>query len=780
MLALAVLLFRAATTGGAKMDAGSQSKSAANDARSRGESLQFEMCLSPHWVTGALLALGVALFVASQLLPGLPDRLVGQDLALLLTVASGLIWTLSLWRPLAGRWAIPVTLLIAIALSSRWLQTPGPLVLLPVPVSLSAALIGLPATGLVAVLASATLLWVQPDAMPDTLLAIALLLAIWATAGTMVAIYGPVHRVMRWAWQGYERTQRALEQARQRQVELRQALEDLAQANLQLTRLNVVAQRLRQAAEDARTAKEQFVANVSHELRTPLNMIVGFSEMILQAPQAYGDRLPPALLADLSVIRRNAEHLAELIDDVLDLSQIEAGQMALTKEHVHFAEVVQAAVVAVRPLFESKGLTLETDLPEDLPDVFCDRTRIREVLLNLLSNAGRFTERGGVRLCVSVREENLWVSVADTGPGIAADGVRKLFEPFQQADGSIRRRYGGTGLGLSISKGFIEMHGGEIGVESKESVGTTFTFCLPLVSATPAGGDFSRWLVPDWEYLQRTRPSAAPKTVVRPRLVICEEGRALQRLLSRYLDGAEIVPAETWEDALEELASTPSQALLLNELSLAGTMARLKSTSLPHDTPVLVCSVPGIDRAADALGVSDYLVKPISRDALLAALDDLETSELEGIPTHAGPAKTGHKTILIVDDEPEALRLFRRMLDSSGRNYRVLRARDGQRALHLLRQHQPDIVLLDLVMPNMDGFELLEAKRRDPALRDIPTIVISARDPAGQPIVSNALTVTRENGLSARQLVTCIKSLSELFAPTDPLADRAPTAAPVG
>jgi signal transduction histidine kinase/CheY-like chemotaxis protein len=715
---------------------------------------------------GVVLVVGVALFVVSQHLPELASRLAAQDLALLWVAASVLAWLIALWKPVLGRWAVLVALVFVSILSSRCLGSPAPLALLAVPVSLAAALIGLPAMVLIAAGTSALLLWAVPAGVVlNPVTTAALLLAIWATAGVMVTVYRPVSQVMRWAWERYERTQRALDQVRERQAELRQALEDLAQANLQLTRLNVVAQGLRQAAEDAHTAKEQFVANISHELRTPLNMIIGFSEMILQAPQAYGDNLPPALLADLTVIRSNAEHLAELIDDVLDLSQIEARQMALTKEHVQFAEIIQSAVVAVRPLFESKELYLETEMPGDLPPVFCDRTRIREVLLNLLSNAGRFTERGGVHLRVSREGNDLFVAVADTGPGIAADGVRKLFQPFQQVDGSIRRRYGGTGLGLSISKGFIEMHGGEIRVESEPGRGTILTFRLPLVTSTLAGDDFARWLVPSWEYLQRTHPSAAPMTVVRPRMVVLEAGNSLQRLLARYLDGAEIVSAETWEGALEQLASSPSQAFLINELSVGRTMARLKSTVLPYDTPVIVCSVPGLDHSAGVLGVSDYLVKPISREVLLAALDRLDGRG---------------KTVLIVDDEPEALRLFRRMLDSSGRGYRVLRARDGQTALYMLRQHQPDVILLDLVMPNLDGFELLEAKRRDPALCDIPTIVISARDPAGKPIVSSALTVTRGNGLSVHHLVTCIKTLSELLSPAGLPADPTPTAARAG
>src|SRR6185503_18004148 len=199
-----------------------------------------------------------------------------------------------------------------------------------------------------------------------------------------------------------------------------QALADLAQANLQMTRLNILAQGLRQAAEEARRAKEEFVANVSHELRTPLNMIIGFSETILQSPGAYGKKIPPALLADLMVIYRNAEHLSELINDVLDLSQVDAEKMALTKEQAQLGEIVEEATTAIRPLYTSKGLYLDVDIPENLPSIFCDRTRIREVLLNLLSNAGRFTERGGVHLRGWLKGNDVVVSVTDSGPGIAA------------------------------------------------------------------------------------------------------------------------------------------------------------------------------------------------------------------------------------------------------------------------------------------------------------------------------------------------------------------------
>jgi CheY-like chemotaxis protein len=239
----------------------------------------------------------------------------------------------------------------------------------------------------------------------------------------------------------------------------------------------------------------------------------------------------------------------------------------------------------------------------------------------------------------------------------------------------------------------------------------------------------------------------------------------LQRLLGRYLDGAEIVPTRSWEEALQELSESPSQALLVNDMSLGSAFQRLRATTLPYDALGMVCFVPGPDQPAGALGVSSYLVKPISRDTLLAALDYLELD---------------NKTILIVDDEPEALRLFRRMLDSSRQGYRVLRARDGLEAMDLAREHRPDAILLDLAMPNMDGFEFLEAKSQDSALKDIPVLVITARDPTGQPIVSNALTVTRGDGLSVHQLLTCIKTICEVLSPIDRSAAPMPTAVPPG
>jgi signal transduction histidine kinase/CheY-like chemotaxis protein len=722
-----------------------------------------ELTISPKLVSLVLLAWSLAFVFIGELQSSPSVWDISLRLSLSFFGAALLIWLLDWLLTQTSRWSAVTVLVLLVYLAYAWLNMPGTLTLMAIPIALAAALINAQAAIVAATGISALLLLLPRLSAVDPgrgALWVALI-AVWTILAVMVAMRTVVRQVARASWERFERAQSLLEGSRDRQVELKQALEDLGRANVQLTRLNVVAQELRQAAENARTAKEQFVANVSHELRTPLNMIVGFSEMIVQSPETYGPGIPPSLLADLAVIRRNAAHLAELIDDVLDLSQIEANQMALTKEHVRLEQIVESAVVAVRPLFDSKGLDLETEVQPDLPPCFCDPTRIREVLLNLLSNAGRFTERGGVRLRAWQEKGDVVVSVADTGPGMTDEDLAKLFRPFQQLDGSIRRRYGGTGLGLNISKRFIELHGGQIWVQSGVGRGTTFFFRLPMSLPAPAQGDFSRWLVPDWEYLEHPRPSAAPRTVVRPRYVVLEREDALSRLLTRYLDGAEIVPVAGIEEAIAELSRSPSQALLVNDAVVGGL--QLGAMTLPYGTPIITCSIPGRLESAGALGVSDYLVKPISRDALLSTLERLE---LRG------------NTVLIVDDEPEALRLFRRMLASGERTYRVLRAKNGQEALRLLRSASPDAMLLDLVMPQMDGFELLEIKNQDPALAGIPVVVTSARDPGGQPIVSHTLSVAREGGMSAPRVLACIKALSEILSPVGIPAGPAPAGPP--
>ena len=694
------------------------------------------------WSLSPLFPAAVVLYLIAA---AYPDPLRGTVPGLfLLLLSPAVVFLLHKARHLAAAVALVIGGFGVTLLLMTWSGLPEAVIILALPVGLAAVLIGLPCSIATAIACTFFLLAGEPGT--GEMLRYVAVLNVWAVIWLVWLTSRPLLLARQWFEASFEQSRAALEESRNYQFQLRRALDDLTDANHQLAQLHRLAHDLRGQADEARRSKEQFVANVSHELRTPLNMIIGFSEMAMYSPETYGPNIPQALLADLEIVLRNSRHLSSLIDDVLDLSQIDAGQMALMKEPVALSEILSAAITAVQPLFNAKGLSLQNDMPADLPPLNCDRVRIRQVLLNLLSNAGRFTEHGGVR--VSARQEGaqIIVSVADTGPGIKADEIDEIFKPFQQLDGSIHHHWTGSGLGLSISKHFVELHDGKMWLESAPGLGATFFFQLPVTEQlAPADGDMMRLFSPHLAYIERTHRPSLPVSADRPRLIIIEDGNALNRLLTRYLHGAELVTAASLEGAIVEIARIPAQALLINAASVSESLGRIeKEIALPYGLPVIVCSVPGIRDAAESLGVSDYLIKPISREALLTTLDRLAADA---------------KTILVVDDEPDVLRLFRRMLASAERSYRILRASSAFQARHMLREQRPDIVLTDLIMPEMDGFQLIAEMQADPDLRDIPIVVTSARDPSGQPIVSKSLAVIRGDGIAIPQLLASVTAL---------------------
>ena len=404
---------------------------------------------------------------------------------------------------------------------------------------------------------------------------------------------------------GLERAQVDVDEARTQRLELKQVEEDLLQATREQARLLERLKAMNQIAEEARQSKQEFIAKVSHELRTPLNMIIAYSELITQSPKLYGGRIPPALLADMAVILRNSQHLSKLVDDVLDLSQIDAGRMALSKSWVDLRAIAAEAAEAVRPLFQTKGLYLEVDTPATLPQVYCDPTRIRQVMMNLLSNAGRFTVEGGVSVRIWTTEDQLEFSVQDSGPGIDPRDQEHLFEPFQQIDASIRRSHGGSGLGLNISKQFVEMHEGHIWLQSRPGEGTTFHVSLPLAPAPidefepPAA---RRWIHPYDTYVPRTRPRVAPVPEVNARYVVMENGHTLERLLTRYMANVEAVRVQSIDEALRVLSESPARAFVVSSALLPQhSWPDAPWGKLPYDTPLLVCWLPS-DAAPEQLG----------------------------------------------------------------------------------------------------------------------------------------------------------------------------------
>ena len=402
-----------------------------------GPGFQSEMRLSPKWVIAILLALGLAFVFASSVPSDVSDRFNLALFALLFYMASAIAWLLNDWKTLLGRWATAIVLVALIYLGSGWLALPGLLTLLVIPTALAVPLIGLFATAIVALGESALLL------LPPIVYGIEVdwaetgvtLAAIWATVGVMHAVYHPVHQVARWSWDYFQRAQGLLEEARGRNAELVQALEGLASANRQLALTSERTGALRAIAEEAQRAKTAFVANVSHEFRTPLNMIIGLIDLMVETPEIYDVVLSPKMRQDLKVVHRNCEHLSNMINDVLDLTRMDAGRLALHRERVDLKEIVGRSVAAVCPLLENKRLALQTTIPDDLPKVYCDRTRIQQVILNLLSNAARFTERGGITIEVVQEDRRILVSVRDTGPGISPEDAARIFEPFWQGGG---------------------------------------------------------------------------------------------------------------------------------------------------------------------------------------------------------------------------------------------------------------------------------------------------------------------------------------------------------
>jgi CheY-like chemotaxis protein len=358
-------------------------------------------------------------------------------------------------------------------------------------------------------------------------------------------------------------------------------------------------------------------------------------------------------------------------------------------------------------------------------------------------------------------EGEVVISVRDTGPGISAADRERIFEPFRQAGDSNLRRRDGSGLGLAISRRFVELHGGRIGVESEFGQGSTFWFTIPIAEDPSAarGGALTRWFDVYHPYEPRQRPSRAPVAHPGPRFVVVESGNVLQRLLQRYQSDVEVVQVRGLGEAIAELGRTPAQALIINDATL-GQLSPVThwAESLPYGTPAIICHIPDLEELSKQLGVTRYLLKPVTRETLLSTLDQI-------VP----PASTA----LLVDDEPEALQLFARML-SAGNRYHVIRALDGQSALATARSRRPDIILLDLVMPGMSGYDVLQIKASDPLIRDIPVVAVTAQDLLQGPVSSPEITITRGGGLPLGDLPRCINGITALLITTRPAGDRGP------
>ena len=598
------------------------------------------------------------------------------------------------------------------------------------------------ASGMVVYIGLARLGWPPGELVGPVCVILLTAFASWLSARNL-------YTALEWSRNSRIEAQRKAEQARDRQAELQRTLKALDEASYRIRRMNYQLALLRDQAEEARRLKSQFAANISHELRTPLNLIVGFTELMFQSPEYYGAKLPSSYLRDLGIVYRNARHLQDLVDDVLDLSRIEAARMGLLLEKTDPAELIREVVDTARSLVESRGLALHLQIPEELPRLWIDPVRVRQVLFNLLNNAARFTEEGSVTVRAEVADGSLLVSVEDTGVGIAPQDIPKVFEEFRQLDGSTRRRHDGAGLGLAISKHFVQLHGGRIWVESEPGKGSKFSFTLPLRRD-------------DMEIEQLSAQSSAPLPSVleveRDRVLLAvTSSPAAAALLNRYVEGYRTIVAQDLDQAREWIGNLIPQGVVVDTASGCRDPEELRRLAEEwglQQVPLIACPLPGEELLRQRMAVDAYLVKPVTRRNLLDTLrqfgEDVET-------------------ILVIDDDRDFVQLIGRMLDTPLRPYRVLKAYSGYEGLQVMRYRRPDLVLLDLMLPDVDGLEVLQQMRADPLLRDTPVVVVSARgemEDVGE--LSGVVMVTKGGGFQPGELVRWMRAILDSSASASP------------
>jgi signal transduction histidine kinase/CheY-like chemotaxis protein/putative methionine-R-sulfoxide reductase with GAF domain len=452
--------------------------------------------------------------------------------------------------------------------------------------------------------------------------------------------------------------------------------------------------------------KSEFLANMSHELRTPLNAIIGYSEMLQEDAADLGVE---QFTEDLKKINAAGKHLLELINAVLDLSKIEAGKMELYLEAFDVGDLVRDIAAVIQPLAAKNGNELAVRCSGDIGSMRADLTKVRQALFNLLSNACKFTERGLVELAVA-REtadggETVVFQVTDTGIGMTPEQLARLFEAFSQADAATTRKYGGTGLGLALSRRLCRMMGGDVTVESEAGRGSTFTIRLPARVA---------------DAVEEPAPAAAavevpPDDGMGTVLVIDDEA-AVRDLMQRFLtrEGFRVVTAAGGEEGFRRARELRPDTITLDVMMPGmdgwAVLSALKADPDVADIPVVMLTIVDDKNLGYALGAADYLTKPIDRERLVTALRQHRRD----------------RPVLVVDDDAEIRQLLRRMLEPEG--YTVVEAENGRVALERLRETPPSVVLLDLMMPEMDGFAFVTEFRRHEPWRAIPIVVITAKD----------------------------------------------------
>ncbi|WP_319508064.1 response regulator [uncultured Methanolobus sp.] len=518
----------------------------------------------------------------------------------------------------------------------------------------------------------------------------------------------------------------------------------------------------RKTAEEASRTKSEFLANMSHELRTPLNSVIGFSDILLE--ETFGS-LNDKQTRYVGNISTSGRHLLNLINDILDLSKIEAGKMTLNVEEFDIGGSLSGIKSIISPLALKKDIRIFIDMVPETITIKADKGKFKQIIYNLLSNAIKFTDTGGkVTISVSKKDDQVRVEVTDTGIGISEDGQKKLFKAFTQIDSANCRMYEGTGLGLVLVKSFIELHNGRIWVESECGKGSSFIFELPL-GVKPltideyTGNEVLSVAEEQIKGSIRDADSAASGNVdARHLVLVVEDEKKSQEILSITLNEAsyKVKFAANGKEALELARELRPFAITLDimmpEIDGWDILKSLKREKRTEDIPVVIISIIDEKELGVMWGAFDYFVKPIDREAVLSSLDKLKNDR-----------SINHVNALVIDDEPAVLELMESMLSTEG--YDVMSASSGKDGIEKALNFSPDIIILDLMMPKVDGFDVISELKKHPETVDIPIIICTAKDLEDDErrlFDKNVSFVMQKGIFSKKDLLSCMRNVETL------------------
>ena len=521
------------------------------------------------------------------------------------------------------------------------------------------------------------------------------------------------------------------------------------------------AEEARAEAETANRAKSAFLANMSHELRTPLNAIIGFTRIVRRKG---ADALPEKQIENLDKVLLSAEHLLGLINTILDIAKIEAGRMDVQAGNFDISVMAELCATTAQPLIKP-GVTLAKDIQPGIPLVYSDQDKVKQILLNLLSNAAKFTHQGTISLRCSHFQNMLTIDIQDTGIGIHPDALERIFEEFQQADGSTTRQYGGTGLGLSISRRLARLLGGDLKVQSQENIGSTFTLEIPLhYNASQLSSTRLQSSAPSANAIAQSQATSTQPGLSlpdRPLVLAIDDDPDVIYLLDQILSeaGYHLVGASSPEEGLHKARELKPFAILLDIVMPHKdgwqVLHELKTDPQTSHIPVILLTIVEKKALGYRLGATAYLVKPLDEQTVLKTLDQLTGS----FSTSTSPR------VLVVDDDPLVIDLIQQLLenrDTTGKSgFQIEAASDGIAALEAIERQKPDLILLDLMMPRLDGLGVLHQLRQNPATQQIPVIVLTAKSLTKEELIvlrQSVATVLQKQGLEEQALLGELKN----------------------